>query len=149
MGSRKLLVFFLLFIFTISCSAKEKIFISNCMLSENNLIIEVNIENVIIHNITDVRIDYKNISKAIIFEPEEITYDKTDTKIIINLSLDNKVLYTNEEAEMRIRISGGFITGDLFIGNPISDIETYYLFPSNAYQKVRVIVLNQYYIYRM
>jgi predicted RNA-binding protein len=149
MGSRKLLAFFFSLIFIFSCHANEKIFISNCVLTENSLIIEISLEGVIIYDITDVRIDYKNISRSILFETEEITYDKTDSEITINLALTNKILYTNEEAEMRIKISGGFIMGDVFIGNPISKIDSFYVFPSKAYEKVRIILLSQHYIYRM
>ncbi|MDR2923992.1 MAG: hypothetical protein LBU85_11715 [Treponema sp.] len=85
---------------------------------------------------------------GISFEPEEIAYNKKDSKIIINLDLKNKILYTNEEAELIIKISGGSITGDIFIGNPISNIEPFYSFPGNAYEKVRIIILKQYHIYR-
>jgi len=146
MGPRKLLVPILLTLIT-TCYANEEIFISNCTLTEDRLIVEIDLRDVIIYRITRVRIDYKNISKSILFEPEEITYEKTDFKIVINLDLKNKILYTNEEAKLIIQISGGFVTSEIFISDPISNIDPYY-FPSNAYDRVRIIILKQYYIYR-
>jgi hypothetical protein len=150
MGSKKLLVFLAFSLFIIAtCYANEKMEISNCHLNEDSIIVEIDLENVIVYDIMDVRINYCNIIKSILFEPEEIIYTKTNTNITIRLDIKNKILYTNEEAELIIKISGGFINGRIFIGNPISRIEPFYIFPSNAYERVRIIILNQYYVYRM
>ena len=149
MGSRKLLILLLLLIPLISCYANKRILIKNCVLTENSMIIEVDLENVIIYRITGIYIDYKNIPKSITFEPEEIEYDKTDSKIVINLNLENIVLYINEEAELIIKISGGFIVGDIFIDCLISEAEPFYFFPNEIYERLRIIILDQYYIYQM
>ena len=144
-----LIIVFSIFCFYSSCFANRKIYLSDIILTENSLIIEIDLKNVTIYNIKDVRIDYKNISKAVLFEPEEIMYNKTKSNITINLNLNDKVLYTNEEAEIYIQISGGFIVGHIFIGNPISNIEPYYIFPSQEYESVKIIILNQSYSYRI
>ncbi len=148
MGTRKLLTILFFLVFITACYGNEKIFISNCVLTEDSIVIEVDIENVIIHRITGASIIYKNIAASIWFDPDEITYNKTDSKIMIELNLKNEILHTNDEAELFISISGGGITGDIFIGNPISKIEPSYSFPSNAYEKVRIIIFDQFYTYR-
>jgi hypothetical protein len=150
MGSRKLLIVLIFFVFSSICYANDEVQIINCVLTEDALVVEIVIKNIIIYKITDVHIDYKNISKSVLFEPEEIKYNReTNTKIVINLSMTDKFLYTNEEAELCIKISGGYIIGDIFIGNPISKIEPFYTFPSKAYERVRIIIMKQRYNYRI
>ena len=116
------------------------------------MIIEVDFKNVIIYRITGVYIDYKNIPISTIrFGTDEIEYYKTDSKIVINLNLENRALFINEEAELGIKISGGFIVGDIFIHNLISEIEAepFYTFPNEVYERLRVIISDQYFIYKM
>jgi hypothetical protein len=67
----------------------------------------------------------------------------TDSKIVINLNLTNKVLYTNEEAELSIQVSGGFIHGYIIIEDPISESGQFYTFPNNAYENLNINILKQ------
>jgi hypothetical protein len=107
------------------------------------MVVEINFKNVIIYEIREVNIDYKNIPISINFDKAEITYDKTESKVIIKLNLIDKVLYTNEEAELSIKVSGGFIYGYIIIEDSSSKMEKFYTFPNNVYKNLNINILRQ------
>lgn len=146
MGSRQfIIVLFSVMVFA-NCYANKNVFISSCILSENSMIIEIEYKNVQIFRIRDVSIDYKNIPMHVWFsEDEEVTYHKTESKIVICLDLTDKTLYTNEKAELTIAVSGGFIVGDIIIEDISSDKESFYTFPSNMHENIKVNILKQSY----
>ena len=108
------------------------------------MIIEIEYRNVKIFDIRDVNIDYKNIPIYIKFsENEEVTYDRTDSKIVISLDLTDIVLFTNEKAELTVAVSGGFIYGDIVIEDLSLNLEQSYTFPSEVFRNLNINILNQ------
>jgi hypothetical protein len=144
MGSRKFITVLLFMMILFNCYANKNVSISNCVITENNIIIDIDFKNVKIFRIREVSIDYKNIPIHIWFSgDEEITYYKTESKIVICLDLTDKILYTNEEATLSIKVSGGFIYGDIIIENSSSEREQFYTFPNNTYENLNINILKQ------
>jgi hypothetical protein len=129
--------------FLASCYANKNVSISHCIITENSMVVEINFKNVIIYEIREANIDYKNIPISINFDKAEIAYDKTESKIVIKLDLTDKVLYINEEAALSIKVSGGFIHGHIIIEDSSSEREQFYTFPNDAYKNLNINIFEQ------
>jgi len=144
MGSRQFIIVILFIVFFSSCYLNRNLYISSLFLTEDSMIIEIEYRNVKIFDIRDVNIDYKNIPIYIKFsENEEVTYDRTDSKIVISLDLTDIVLFTNEKAELTVAVSGGFIYGDIVIEDLSLNLEQSYTFPSEVFRNLNINILNQ------
>jgi hypothetical protein len=123
----------------------NKVFISDCIVNESSMIIEIEYKNVHIFEIIDVRIDYINIHKTIKFlgDDGEVNYEKTKSRIIICLDLTDKVLYTNEKAKLTIKVSGGFIHGYIVVEDKNQSTEPFYTFPNKEYKNFVISILSQ------
>jgi hypothetical protein len=121
--------------------------ISSLTFTENSLIIEIDYKNERIFKIKGVYIDYENNSlstKSLRFtEEQKINYQKSESKIVIYLDLTDEALYTNEEAKLTVSVSGGYIYGDIVIEDTVSNIETFYTFPNESYNNLRINILKQ------
>jgi hypothetical protein len=144
MGSRKFIILVLSTMFFSGCYTIRNVSISNCTIVENSIIIEIDLKNVKIFEVTGVYIDYKHIPISVKFlDEDEITCFMTNSKIVINLCLTNKGLYINEKAELIISVSGGFIYGDILIEYLNANAEPFYSFPNTEYEYFRINILNQ------
>ena len=76
----------------------------------------------------------------LVFEKEDIFNQISKNQITVELNCANKTLKTNQEYELHLRFSGGYVTAKFFIGNPIEKIPE--CFPCNP-EKIRIIILDE------
>jgi len=136
MAKRKLFIIILILsIFAAGCRG-EKVVISDIILTEDNMIIEIDTVNTDINFNDPIRIHYKNIPTTSYFfikKLEKEQYDKKNLRFTLTLelkeetrtiyeeeisfdkTLEERILFINEEAKMMVGIFGGFLTADIFI----------------------------------
>lgn len=133
-----------LLVILISCSPKKEVSIKNFQLNANGFSIDLDLKNVSITKVLDVRMDYPDGSNSLYFDNEKIKIRQKESGLIIELDAKNMKLVVNETVQLSIKIPGGFIEAKFFIGNQVGDVKPYYLFPAETFDDVRIIILKQY-----
>lgn len=124
-------------LFFISCVLQKRIKISNCTIENKKILIHLDCKQ-FSQKINEAIIE--NEYDYLVFEKEDIFNQISKNQITVELNCANKTLKTNQEYELHLLFSGGYVTAKFFIGNPIEKIPE--CFPCNP-EKIRIIILDE------
>jgi hypothetical protein len=146
MGSRKLLIFLFFFSIIPFCNAKGNITITESRITERGISISIILSDCMLSSISNIELFDEGVFNGILIENNNLNIEYTDIGINLNVDLYGIKLYMNKRYKLLIRFPGGWISANVFIGNPVSKINEYYEFPLIVTPNIKIVILEQNYL---